>query len=105
MNNLIKLFILSEGITLCFTIILLYKYFFNKKTLKTVENEVNRLVFKLANSYEENLKLENKIIELSKKIITPQITKTEVISELEKNTPSKKPNTFRKPRNTKKIKE
>jgi hypothetical protein len=105
MNNLIKLFILSEGITLFFTVILLYKYFINKKVLKNIENEVNRLVFKLANSYEENLKLENKIIELSKKIITPQTTKKEVTSELEKNTPSKKPNTFRKPRTTKKTKE
>jgi hypothetical protein len=105
MNNLIKLFILSEGITLCFTVILFYKYFINKKLTKTIQNEVNRLVFKLANSYEENRKLENKIIELSRRIITPQTNKKEVASELEKNTPSKKPNTFRKPRNTKKIKE
>jgi hypothetical protein len=105
MNNSIKLFILSEGITLCFTVILFYKYLINKKLIKTLQNEVNRLVFKIANSYEENGKLENKIIELSRRIITPQTNKKEVISELEKNTTSKKPNTFRKPRTTKKIKE
>jgi len=105
MLNLTQFLIISQGLTLFFTTILFYKFLINKKLLKNEIDKTSKLVFKLANSYEENNKLENKIITLSDKRISSSNTnkKTEIPAEKKPIERSSRP--IRKPRTTKKTKE
>ena len=105
MLNLTQFLIISQGLILFFTTILLYKFLINKKLLKNEIEKTNKLVFKLANSYEENNKLENKIISLSDKRISSSNTNKKTETPIEKKPIERSPRPIRKPRTTKKIKE
>ena len=105
MLNLTQFLIISQGLILFFTTILLYKFLINKKLLKNEIDKTNKLVFKLANSYEENNKLENKIISLSDKKISSSNANKKIETPTEKTPIERSSRPIRKPRTTKKIKE
>jgi hypothetical protein len=105
MLNLTQFLIISQGLILFFTTILLYKFLINKKLLKNEIDKTNKLVFKLANSYEENNKLESKIISLSDKRISSSNTNKKTETPIEKTPIERSPRPIKKPRTTKKTKE
>lgn len=105
MLNLTQFLIISQGLILFFTTILLYKFLINKKLLKNEIDKTNKLVFKLANSYEENNKLESKIISLSDKRISSSNTNKKIETPIEKKPIESSPRPPRRPRTTKKTKE
>jgi len=105
MLNLTQFLIISQGLTLFFTTILFYKFLINKKLLKNEIDKTSKLVFKLANSYEENNKLENKIITLSDKRISSANANKKIETPIEKKPIERSSRPIRKPRTTKKIKE
>lgn len=105
MLNLTQFLIISQGLILFFTTILLYKFLINKKLLKNEIDKTNKLVFKLANSYEENNKLESKIISLSDKRISSSNTNKKTETPTEKTPIERSPRPPKRPRTTKKTKE